>query len=245
MSERNGAPGLRSWPSVKRAGRRAALRLIQAAALYLAALHAYALVLWFAPAPTTILMAQRAVEGETLWRNRVALEEVSPHLIRAVIAAEDTRFCDHWGVDFEAVGTAVEEWRAGKGLRGASTISQQTAKNLFFWNGGGLPRKAGDAWMALATDTVWGKRRVLEHYLNVAEWGDGIFGVEAAARLRFKTRARDLTPRQAALLAAVLPSPNRWRVDPPGPYVRQRAATIEARMRVVRNEGLDACVLVP
>lgn len=205
--------------------------------------HLYALALILLPAPGTPLMVQRMAEGETVRRSAVPLDEISPHLVRAVIAAEDSGFCTHNGVDPEAIALAIEEYRAGKGLRGASTITQQTAKNLFLWNGGGLLRKAGDAWMAVFIDFAWSKRRVMEHYLNVAEWGDGLFGAEAAARARFGKPASDLTVREAALLAAVLPSPNRWRLDPPGPYVRQRAATLEARMRVVSSEGLDTCVL--
>ena len=206
-------------------------------------LHLYALVLTLMPAPGTILMVQRMAEGETIRRQWVGLEEVSSHLVRAVIAAEDSGFCDHHGVDPDAISQAIEEYRAGKGLRGASTITQQTAKNLFLWNGGGLVRKGGEAWMAVFIDFAWSKRRVMEHYLNVAEWGDGLFGAEAAAQVRFGKPASDLTVREAALLAAVLPSPNKWRVDPPGPYVRQRAFTLEARMRVVAGEGLDTCVL--
>ncbi|MEM9739981.1 MAG: monofunctional biosynthetic peptidoglycan transglycosylase [Pseudomonadota bacterium] len=243
MSKPSGAPPPAIWSRFEFRPGRWLKRLVQALAAYLLLLHVYALSLSIAPVPGTILMAQRSVTEDTVWRNRVALEDVSPNVIRAVIAAEDTGFCAHSGVDFEAVQTAWTEWRAGEGLRGASTITQQTAKNVFFWNGGGLPRKVGDAWMALVVDQAWGKRRVMEHYLNVAEWGDGIFGIEAAARIRFNMRASDLSRRQAALLAAVLPSPNRWRVDPPGPYVRSRAATIEARMGVVRRDRLDACVL--
>ncbi|MCL4128883.1 UNVERIFIED_CONTAM: hypothetical protein GTU68_030832 [Idotea baltica] len=172
----------------------------------------------------------------------VAIENISPHLVRAVIAAEDSRFCQHGGVDTKAIRKAIDEHKAGKGLRGASTITQQSAKNVFFWNGGGFLRKAGDAWMATVVDFVWGKRRVMEVYLNVAEWGDGLFGAEAAAQARFGKSAADLTEREAALLAAVLPSPNKWRVDPPGPYVSKRAGTLQARMRVVAGEKLDACV---
>lgn len=243
MSEPNGARAPAIWDRLSFRPRLWIRRLLLGLVGYLLALHLYALILSVLPAPGTILMAQRGFSEETIWRNITPLEEISPHVIRAVIAAEDTGFCNHAGVDFEAVQTAWEEWRAGEGLRGASTISQQTAKNIFFWNGGGLPRKAGDAWMALVTDKLWGKPRVMEHYLNVAEWGDGIFGIEAAARIRFNKRAADLTEREAALLAAVLPSPNRWRVDPPGPYVRSRAATIQARMAVVRRDALDICVL--
>jgi len=205
--------------------------------------HAYALVLKAAPVPGTINMMTRAVEGETLRRKMVSIDDISPNLVLAVIAAEDTKFCEHNGIDKDAIEQAISDYRKGKGLRGASTITQQTAKNVFLWNGGGFARKAVEAWFATFIDGMWGKRRVMEAYLNVAEWGDGIFGAEAAAQARFGKSAADLTEREAALLAAVLPSPNKWRIDPPGPYVSQRAGTLQARMRVVRSEGLAACVL--
>lgn len=114
---------------------------------------------------------------------------------------------------------------------------------MFLWNGGGYLRKATEAWFATLIDFVWGKRRVMEAYLNIAEWGDGLFGAEAAARRRFGKSARDLTEREAALLAAVLPSPNKWRVRPAGPYVQRRANTLQARMRTVDADGLAMCVL--
>lgn len=205
-------------------------------------MHIYALALKVLPAPGTFLMLQRAVEGEHVRRTPVALEDISPHLVRAVIAAEDSRFCQHEGVDPDAIRTAIKEYEDGRGLRGASTITQQTAKNVFLWNGGGAPRKAADAWMALFIDWAWGKRRVMETYLNVAEWGDGLFGAEAAAQARFGKPASDLTRREAALLAAVLPSPNKWSVDPPGTYVSGYAGRLQARMRVVEADRLDACV---
>ena len=205
--------------------------------------HIYALVLKAAPVPGTVLMAQRAIGGEQIKRNLVSIDDISPNLVLAVIAAEDTRFCQHTGLDRDAIEKAIDEYKRGKGLRGASTITQQTAKNVFLWNGGGFARKAVEAWFATFIDGMWGKRRVMEAYLNVAEWGDGIFGAEAAARARFGKSAAELTEREAALLAAVLPSPNKWRLDPPGPYVSQRAGTLQARMRVVRSEGLASCVL--
>ncbi len=217
-------------------------RLVKLLAGLFVAFHLYALLLKFVPVPGTILMAQRAIGGENLRRDITPLEDISPYLVSAVIAAEDTRFCEHHGVDPEAIEKAIDEYQRGRKARGASTITQQTAKNVFFWNGGGAPRKAGDMWMATFIDYTWGKRRVMETYLNVAEWGDGIFGAEAAAQARFGKPASKLTEREAALLAAVLPSPNKWRVDPPGPYVSKRAGTLQARMRVVRNQGLDACV---
>ena len=243
MFAMSGAMARLSWPEFRFRPLKWTWRLLQAFAIYLVGLHLYAALLIFLDPPATILMAQRGLEGETILYHPASLSDISPNLVRAVIAAEDTKFCQHNGVDINAMELAIAEWRAGEGLRGASTITQQTAKNVFFWNGGGLPRKVGDAWMALVIDTGWGKRRVMETYLNVAEWGDGMFGAEAAARNRFGKRAADLTPYEAAYLAAVLPSPNKWRVDPPGPYVRSRAATIRARMEVVRRDGLDACVL--
>lgn len=208
----------------------------------LIALHLYALVLRVMPVPGTPLMVQRIAQGESVRRSAVPLEEISPHVIRAVIASEDSGFCKHNGVDGAAIETAWEEYRAGKGLRGASTITQQTAKNVFLWNGGGIVRKAGDAWMGVFVDGFWGKRRVMEVYLNNIEWGDGLFGVEAAAQTRFGKSAKDLTEREAALLATVLPNPHKWRLDPPGPYVSKRGGTVQARMRNVRRDALDACV---
>jgi len=207
------------------------------------AFHLYALALIWLPIPGTVLMVQRAAGGETVRRDTVPLSEISPHLVRAVIAAEDSRFCKHNGIDRAAIEKALDERRQGKRTRGASTITQQTAKNVFLWNGGGVPRKLGDMWMGVFIDKFWGKARVMEAYLNVAEWGDGLFGAEAAAQARFGKSAADLSEREAALLAAVLPSPNKWRVDPPGPYVNTRAGTLQARMRVVHSQGLAACVL--
>ncbi len=193
--------------------------------------------------PGTWTMLERRLDGETVRHDWAGLDAISPHLVRAVIAADDSRFCLHAGLDVEAIREAAEDNRRGARRRGGSTISQQTAKNVFLWNGGGYVRKALEAWFTLVSETIWGKRRTMELYLNVAEWGDGLFGAEAAAQARFKKSARDLTKQEAALLAAVLPSPNKWRAVNPGPYVRGRAATIRKRMDIVRRDGLDQCVL--
>jgi len=206
------------------------------------AIHLYALILFFAPVPGTLNMAGRVLQGTEVYYSWTPLEEMSPHLVQAVIAAEDTRFCDHSGVDLEAIQTALDEREQSGRVRGASTLTQQTAKNVFLWNGGGYLRKGGEAWMAVFIDGFWGKRRVIETYLNVAEWGDGLYGAEAAAYGRFGKPSRELTRFEAARLAAVLPSPNKWRVSPAGPYVRQRTGTILARMDVVARDGLDSCV---
>lgn len=224
--------------------RRILVGLVLAGVAVFVLFHVYALILRLAPNPGTILMTQRAMQGEDVQRDWVSLDKISPRLVYAVIAAEDAKFCAHGGIDWEAIEKA-REYNAknpDKRRRGGSTISQQTAKNVFFWNGGGMPRKAGEAWMTYVIETVWGKRRIMEMYLNVAEWGDGLFGAEAAAQARFGKSAADLTEREAALLAAVLPSPNKWSADNPGPYVRRRASSIQGRMRVVANEGYAACV---
>ena len=208
-----------------------------------ASLHIYAIALRWVPPPATILMASKVIGGQDVRRRWVPLDKISPHLVTAVIAAEDQRFCEHSGVDTDAIRKAYKEWQDGEGLRGGSTITQQTAKNVFLWNGGGVVRKVPEAWFAYAIDAVWGKRRVMEVYLNVAEWGDGLFGAEAAARVRFGKPASQLTRTEAAMLATVLPSPNKWRVDPPGPYVVQRSRRTLAQMRNVERDGLASCVL--
>ncbi|MGE0830606.1 MAG: monofunctional biosynthetic peptidoglycan transglycosylase [Hyphomonadaceae bacterium] len=198
--------------------------------------------LFFDP-PSTLLMMQRAAEGQTIRHYPVPINRMSPHIVRAVIAAEDANFCTHDGFDVEAIQEAMESNARGGRTRGASTISQQTAKNLFLWPERSWVRKGFETYFTALIEFVWPKRRIIEAYLNAAEWGDGNFGVEAAARARFGVSAADLTPLQAARLAAVLPSPNRWRADNPGPYVRRRSATIVERARVVRNERMAACAL--
>lgn len=195
--------------------------------------------------PSTILMMQRAAEGRTIRHRAVPIERISPHVVRAVIAAEDANFCTHDGFDIEAIQEAMESNQRGGRVRGASTISQQTAKNLFLWPERSWLRKGLEAYFTVLIEFMWPKQRIMEAYLNVAEWGDGVFGIEAAAQARFGVSAAELTPLQAARLAAVLPSPNRWSADNPGPYVRRRSATIVQRAAVVRNEGMASCVLDP
>jgi monofunctional biosynthetic peptidoglycan transglycosylase len=193
--------------------------------------------------PSTVLMLQRAAEGQTIRHYPVPMGRMSPHIVRAVIAAEDANFCTHDGFDIEAIQDAMAANARGGRVRGASTVSQQTAKNLFLWPERSWLRKGFEAYFTSLVEFMWPKRRIMEAYLNAAEWGDGNFGVEAAARARFGVSAADLTPLQAARLAAVLPNPNRWRADRPGPYVRRRSATIVQRAAVVRTERMAECVL--
>lgn len=218
--------------------------IVKTAALLILGTIVWALSYRFAEPPGTLLMVERSLAGETITRSWTPLEEISPHLVTAVIASEDTRFCQHAGFDLEAIDEALKAAQNGARLRGASTISQQTAKNAFLWDGRNWVRKGAEAWMTVLIETMWPKRRIMEIYLNIAEWGDGAFGVEAAAQKRFGKRARDLTRHESALLATVLPNPKKWRVDPPGRYVRQRVRTVHGRMNQVERDGLNDCVRV-
>jgi monofunctional biosynthetic peptidoglycan transglycosylase len=194
------------------------------------------------PPPITLLMARRAMAGEGLdyrWRS---LDEISPRLVAAAIAAEDARFCSHRGFDLEAIEQALKANEQGRRMRGGSTISQQTAKNVFLWPGRDWVRKGLEAGYTVLIETVWGKRRIMEVYLNVAEMGPGIYGAEAAAQHWFGKSAADLSSREAARLAAILPSPRRYNAGSPGPYMRRRASRVQAAATTVRNEGLGACV---
>jgi monofunctional biosynthetic peptidoglycan transglycosylase len=185
-------------------------------------------VLRFVPPPGSALMVQRWAEARTAGRSFrlrydwVPAREIAPSLRAAVVASEDQRFFEHAGFDFEAMESAVGEWRRGDGLRGASTISQQVAKNLFLWPGRSFVRKALEAWLTLYLELLWPKERILEVYLNVAELGDGIFGAEAAARHHFGRRAGQLASHQSALLAAMLPSPRRSSPAHPSRYLLER-----------------------
>jgi monofunctional biosynthetic peptidoglycan transglycosylase len=211
---------------------------------------ALAPVLWvalhrFVPVPFTVLMAQRALAGDTIVRNPVSIADISPHLVRAVIAGEDAKFCQHDGFDWKAIQTAMKNNERGRRLRGGSTISQQTAKNVFLWPGRSWLRKGIEAGFTVLIETLWPKRRIMEAYLNVAEWGDGVFGAEAAALTHFNKHARDLTPLEAARLAAILPSPRKWDPVRPNRRVARKARGIQKGAQIVRDAGLDACVRRP
>jgi monofunctional biosynthetic peptidoglycan transglycosylase len=196
----------------------------------------------FVPVPTTMLMlSEGLLGGQAIKRNWVPLERISPNLIRSVIASEDNEFCRHWGFDFKEMEDAWKDAERGGKLRGASTISQQTAKNVFLWPGRSWVRKGLEAYFTLMIEGLWPKRRIMEVYLNVIEWGPGVFGAEAAARKWFGKSASRLTRLEAARLAAILPSPKRYRANPPGPYVNDRGYTISARASNVDLNGADRC----
>lgn len=195
------------------------------------------------PPLTTFLMVEQRLKGQGAdyrWRG---LNDISPRLVEAVIAAEDSTFCSHHGFDMKAIEKALENNARGRRVRGGSTISQQTAKNVFLWSDRNWIRKGMEAGYTVLIEAFWSKRRIVEVYLNVAEWAPGVYGAEAAAQHWFGKSARELTAREAARLAAILPSPRRYKAAAPGPYVRRRASRIQAAMGTVRNDGLAACVL--
>jgi monofunctional biosynthetic peptidoglycan transglycosylase len=167
----------------------------------------------------------------------VAWEQMGSTSALAVVAAEDQRFADHFGLDLRAISKSIEEQDKRGGLRGASTISQQVAKNLFLWPGRSFIRKGLEAWLTVVSELCLPKDRILEIYLNIAEFGPGIYGIGAASSYYFQTVPARLTDSEAALLAAVLPSPRRLRVDRPSEYVRERQRWILTQMQRLRREG--------
>ncbi|HUS97491.1 MAG TPA: monofunctional biosynthetic peptidoglycan transglycosylase [Hyphomicrobiaceae bacterium] len=195
--------------------------------------------------PGSALMAWRAMDGYATDARWVPIERISPNLIRAVVAAEDARFCQHGGIDVRELERAFQQVQDGDiaRVRGASTISMQVVKNLFLWPGRSLPRKGLELVITPVMETVWTKRRILEVYLNIAEWGPGIYGAEAASRAHFGRSASALTPRQSSLLAALLPNPRYRSARRPGGLTRRYAATIQRRMPSASK--FIRCVVAP
>ncbi|MGA3001889.1 MAG: monofunctional biosynthetic peptidoglycan transglycosylase [Acetobacteraceae bacterium] len=185
----------------------------------------------FVPVPITPLMVIRMIQGQPLHHQWVAYRDISPALSHALIASEDNLFCDEkFGFDFSALRGQVDAWEDGKRPRGASTITMQTAKNLFLWPDRSTIRKGIEAYLTPQIALLWPKRRVLEVYLNSVEFGPGIYGAEAAAQRFFHRSAAELTPYEAALLISVLPRPLVYVASPPGPYVRNHAGEIERKI---------------
>jgi monofunctional biosynthetic peptidoglycan transglycosylase len=173
------------------------------------------------------------------WKYKwVPLSRISTALPRSVIAAEDTTFCSHHGFDEEAYQKAWENYREGVVARGGSTITQQTAKNVFLWPGRNVIRKGLETILTPLIESIWGKRRIMEVYLNVVEWAPGVYGAEAASQFHFHHGAAQLSEREAALLAAVLPNPRQWSASKPGAYVQSRVGTIVARTSQVATSCL-------
>ena len=193
----------------------------------------------FAPPPVTATML---MDSNGITKDWEPLSNIDRNLVSAVIAAEDGKFCTHDGFDREAIEKAIERNAQGGRIRGGSTISQQTAKNVFLWQGGGYVRKGFEAWFTFLIEQIWDKRRIMEVYLNVAETGIGTYGAEAGAQRYFNHSAARLTQTEAARMAAALPLPKERSVVNPSGFTRRYGNTIAARMGVVRRDGLDACV---
>lgn len=238
MSRIQAVQATRNW------WQRLALRLLRVMATLLLALLALILLFRWVPPPFSAVMLWRQAgtlfsqDAPPLHYEWMSLDELSPHAAVAVIAAEDQLFLDHWGFDLKSIGKAMDSNGRGRKVRGASTISQQVAKNLFLWSGRSWLRKGLEAGITLLLESLWPKRRILEVYLNIAQFGDGVYGVSAASRHLLKADPRRLSRAQAARLAAVLPSPRRFNAANPSPYVRQRAVWIQSQMRQLGGSTL-------
>jgi len=236
---------MKPFPIPRNLWRRAARVALWLAAAFLVLTALPVLVLRWVDPPTSAFMMERRVDGVFHPARRVAVDyrwtnwnEINPWLGLAVISAEDQRFLEHNGFDFESIRKALEQNVHRRTPRGASTITQQVAKNLFLWPGRNIGRKAAEAWFTVLIESFWPKQRILEVYVNVAEFGDGVYGAGAASRRYFHKRPMRLTLHDAALLAAVLPSPRRFHVEHPTVYVQRRAWWIERQMSHLGRDHL-------
>ncbi len=211
-----------------------------AVAAYLVLPYPMILVYRFLDPPISVPMLRDLLTGQKVRRRWVDFDRISPNLATAVVISEDAALCTHWGVDWNAVGEALDDLEDGDKPRGASTIPMQTAKNLFLWSEQTYIRKALEVPLAYFISFVWPKQRVVEVYLNIAEWGPGIYGAEAAARYHFGKSARSLTRTEAALLAAALPSPLKRNAGRPSAHMQRLAGRIQAR---VDREAQDAACI--
>jgi monofunctional biosynthetic peptidoglycan transglycosylase len=200
---------------------------------------ALVIVFRFVPVPVTATML---LDGNGITKDWEPLSNIDRNLVAAAIAGEDGKFCSHNGFDQEAIESAIRRNMQGGRIRGGSTISQQTAKNVFLWQGGGYFRKGLEAWFTFLIEKMWGKRRIMEVYLNVAETGIGTYGAEAGAQRYFNHSANRLTRAEAARMVAALPLPKERSVVSPSGFVRRYGNTIAARIGVVRRDGLDSCI---
>ncbi|GGA40091.1 monofunctional biosynthetic peptidoglycan transglycosylase [Sphingomonas psychrolutea] len=196
----------------------------------------------FVPPPVTLTMIGDAIGGHGIDKSWRPLSQIDPNMARAAIAGEDSRFCTHHGFDLKAIETAYSRNARGGRIRGGSTISQQTAKNVFLIQGGGYVRKALEAYFTVLIEAIWGKRRIMEVYLNVAETGIGTYGVEAGAQRYFGHDAGQLSPQEAGRIAAILPLPKKRAAVAPRGFTRRHGNAITRRVGVVRNDGLDGCL---
>jgi monofunctional glycosyltransferase len=196
----------------------------------------------FVPPPVTFTMIGNAADGRGINKDWMSLSAMDPDMARAAIAGEDAKFCSHGGFDQEAIRQAIRRNASGGRIRGGSTISQQTAKNAFLWQNGGYFRKGLEAYFTVLIEKIWGKRRIMEVYLNLAETGIGTYGANAGAERYFGHGANRLSAVEAARIAAVLPLPKQRDAISPTGFTRRYGNSIAARINVVRREGLDSCL---
>lgn len=204
-------------------------------------------ILWvlayrFIDPPITINMIGDLIHGRGAHKEWMPIGDIDRDMVRASIAAEDSKFCSHHGFDVEAIENAMIRNASGGRIRGGSTISQQTAKNTFLWNGGGYPRKAAEAWFTFLIEHLWGKRRIMEVYLNLAETGVGTYGVNAGSQRYFGHDSSAMSPVEAARIAAIYPLPKKRGAIAPKGFTRRYGNTIAARIATVQSQGLDACI---
>ncbi|WP_311269655.1 monofunctional biosynthetic peptidoglycan transglycosylase [Sphingobium sp. WCS2017Hpa-17] len=193
----------------------------------------------FVPPPVTLTML---FDPNGITKDWTSLDEIDPDMARAAIAGEDGKFCSHHGFDVDAIAKAAIHNASGGRIRGGSTISQQTAKNVFLWQGGGFVRKGLEAWFTVLIEAIWGKKRIMEVYLNVAETGIGTYGVEAGSIRYFHHGAGKMNRAEAGRIAAVLPLPKKRAAVAPSGFTRRYGNTIAARIGVVQRDGLDSCL---
>jgi monofunctional biosynthetic peptidoglycan transglycosylase len=235
-------------PRYKRRARRRSLParilgwIVKAVVAFLAISILWVLIYRFVPPPITATMIGDVFAGRGLHKDWMPIREIDRDMVRAAIAAEDSKFCQHNGFDLEAIEDAMKRNASGGRIRGGSTISQQTAKTTFLWNGGGYARKGVEAWFTFLIEHLWGKRRIMEVYLNNAETGIGTYGVNAGSQRYYGHDASAMSGQEAARIAAILPLPKKRGAVAPKGFTRRYGNTIAARLGVVGRDGLDSCV---
>lgn len=233
---RNRSGAIRAWP------RRILRWTVRGAILFVVGSLLWVTLYKFVPPPVTFTMIGNAIDGRGITKDWMSLSAMDPDMARAAIGGEDWNFCKHNGFDFKAIQQAMKENADGGRIRGGSTISQQTAKNAFLWQGGGYFRKGLEAWFTTLIELIWGKKRIMEVYLNIAETGIGTYGANAGAQRYFHHDASRLTPTEAARIAAVLPLPKKREATAPTGFTRRHGNAIAGRIGVIQRSGLDGCL---
>jgi monofunctional glycosyltransferase len=227
---------LRTWP------RRIMGWILRGLVIFAGGSLLWVVIYRFVPPPVTFTMIGNAIDGYPITKDWMPLSKMDPDMARAAIGGEDLNFCSHHGFDFAAIQQAMKDNERKRRIRGGSTISQQTAKNAFLWQGGGFFRKGLEAWFTVLIELIWGKHRIMEVYLNIAETGIGTYGANAGSLRYFKHDASSLTPTEAARIAAVLPLPKKRAAISPSGFTRRHGNRIAGRVSTVKRVGMDRCL---